>query len=115
MAHDKQRNCDICATQGHISYLHQTKDYEKRHEIIQQLDYKPFQDWFHELEFRNWWQSNGRIDVPLCTIPRRITGNNKIWRDRATHAPIHDKSFRPPDRFLPHISGRSSKPIAEKV
>ena len=81
MAHNKQRNCDICDTQGHMSYLHQTKDYEKRHEIIQQLGYEPFQDWFHEFEFRNWWQLNGRIDVPLCKIPRRIAGNNKIWRD----------------------------------
>ena len=34
MAHNKLRNCDICDTQGHISSLHQTKDYEKRY-----LDY----------------------------------------------------------------------------
>ena len=108
MAHNKKGRCDICDTQGHISALHQTKDYEKRHEIIQQLGYEPLQDWFHDFEFRNWWQLNGRIGVPLYKIPRRVAGNNKAWRDWATHAPIHDKGFRPCDHFLPHISGRPS-------
>ena len=115
MAHNKQRNCDICDTQGHMSYLHQTKDYEKRHEIIQQLGYEPFQDWFHEFEFRNWWQSNGRIDVPLGKIPRRIAGNNKTLRDWATRAPIHDKSFSLSDHFIPPISGRYSNHVPEEA
>ena len=68
------------------------------------LGYEPFQDWFHEFEFRNWWQLNGRTGVPLYRIPRHYMPchhtHNNAWRDWATHAPIHDKGFKASKEFL---------------
>ena len=81
MENQKQPICDICKYEGHTSLTHSTQDYEQRHDTIQRMGYESFQDWFHEFEFRNWWQLNGRTGVPLYRIPRHympchITHNN---------------------------------------
>ena len=104
MENQKQPICDICKCEGHTSLTHSTQDYEQRHDIIQRMGYESFQDWFHEFEFRNWWQLNGRTGVPLYRIPRHympchITHNN-AWRDWATNAPIHDKGSKASKEFL---------------
>ena len=82
----KQR-CGYCGNQGHTSNVHCVKNFEQRHDIVKLLGYEHFQNWFLEFEFRNWWQVNGRIGVPLFKVYPCKTGERRQWKTWETHAP----------------------------
>ena len=90
------RNNDPCDTQGHVASDHLIEDFEKRHDLIVKIGYEPFQEWFLEFEFRNWWQLNGRNGVPLYKIYGSSNGEIRKWKSLYTHAPN-----RTPDVFHP--------------
>ena len=36
--------------------VHSAADYNQRRAIVDELGWEPFQEWFYEPDFRNWWQ-----------------------------------------------------------
>ena len=98
------RSCSTCGGYNHISSVHDVQDFEYRHDIIQLMGYEPFQDWFLDFEFRNWWQVNGRIRVPLYKIYPGSNGARREWKEWNKHAPSLQKDnycISPPTYNLP--------------
>lgn len=70
-----------------ITSLLKVVNFKQRHEIIQKHGWQSFPTWFLDFELKNWWQIGGYTGVPIHKIYRTKDGNEKDWRDWATHAP----------------------------
>lgn len=99
----KLLKCDICEQQGHALAVHSAKYFKQRRAIVRTLGWKPFQGWFLEFDFRNWWQSNARIGVPLYKIFRTQDGNLKQWKDWKNFVPRKPKNFVTNSDFMPRF------------
>ena len=89
------QKCLICGSCQHASSVHEVNDFEQRHDIIQLMGYEAFKDWFTDLDFRNWWQVNGRIGVPLYKIYPYKRKEKREWKEWKNYAPsLHkDKNY----------------------
>jgi hypothetical protein len=45
-----------CQLAEHVEEVHSAADYKQRRAIVDELGWEPFQEWFYEPDFRNWWQ-----------------------------------------------------------
>ena len=89
------QKCLTCGSCQHASSVHEVNDFEQRHDIIQLMGYEAFKDWFTDLDFRNWWQVNGRIGVPLYKIDPYKRKEKRKWKEWKNNAPsLHkDKNY----------------------
>ena len=47
-----------CGMAEHVEEVHVAADYQQRRAIVDELGWEPFQQWFYEQDFRNWWQAS---------------------------------------------------------
>jgi len=65
--------CSRCNEAGHVEEVHDVTSYTQRRTCVDFLGWEPFQKWFYETDFRNWWQVTGCVGVPVYRIYPRKT------------------------------------------
>ncbi|XP_023323711.1 uncharacterized protein LOC111697812 [Eurytemora carolleeae] len=69
---DQDINCSRCNYIGHLEEVHDVTNVHQRRTCVDHLGWEPFQTWFYEPDFRNWWQVTGCVGVPLYRVyPRK--------------------------------------------
>jgi len=76
--------CSICNYIGHLEEVHEVTNYKQRRCCVDLLGWEPFQLWFYEPDFRNWWQVTGCCGVPLYKLYPRKTE----WRKERKPEPV---------------------------
>jgi hypothetical protein len=83
-----QEHCDVCQESGHSKVVHEATNFKQRRAIVDTIGWEYFQSWFYEATFRDWWQLNGLVGVPLYRIYKR----KNDWKSGGPIEPSTDEN-----------------------
>ncbi len=67
-----------CQLAEHVEEVHSAADYKQRRAIVDELGWEPFQEWFYEPDFRNWWQV-GFLGLVECALYDDISTGSRFF------------------------------------